>query len=117
MSNLKSIILGPKGSHTDIAYDMYATKCGISRSTKIYENSILKCISTLSRADNHIALLPIENSIHGTVAEVLDSIHHEDFIIETSFLFDIHHCVAKSPHSPDLSPVSKQPKNQAGLPH
>lgn len=76
----KLYYLGPKGSYTSIAVDIFLKKYLSQKTEKSCEiiavDSIYNIVKMMSESDSEliVAVLPIENSIEGVVREVQDSL-------------------------------------------
>jgi len=90
--------LGPKTSYSDLAKEEFAKKLGLVE----YIEKPMKTITALVKEfcnvcdENTYAVLPIENSIEGTVKETLDSIaniENKDIKILSETTIKIEHCL------------------------
>jgi prephenate dehydratase len=82
-------VLGPKFTYSDFATDRYIPKC-----EKKYYSNIWEVFDALKRGEVEKGIVPIENSIHGTVRETFDSLFKSDLKIITQISLPIHHCIA-----------------------
>jgi prephenate dehydratase len=94
----KIAVLGPRGSFTDIASDFIC-------SDKVYFETIPEIIKMLNKGKVKLAVIPIENSIHGTVIETLDGINYFDLHIIKSITLPIHHCFAVLPNNTSIDKI------------
>jgi len=78
-------VLGPRGSYTDAALEC---------DKKVYVDSISEVISAVGNGDVKLGVVPLENSIQGTVTEALDGINSSEVFIKESIVMPIHHCCA-----------------------
>lgn len=85
----KYAVLGPEGSFTDEAIDFHDKKC-----EKIYFDNIGDVISALKNDMVDFAVVPMENSIGGTIAEAIDLIYINNLNIEKSLVLPIRYCAA-----------------------
>lgn len=85
----KIAVLGPKYTYSDFAADHYTSKYD-----KVYFSSIWEVFDAVKRGDVEKGIVPIENSIHGTVRETFDSIFKSDLKIIAQLSLPIHHCIA-----------------------
>ena len=88
-NNCKIGVLGPKFTYSDFAADRYTSKC-----TKKYYSNIWEVFDALKRGEVDQGIVPIENSIHGTVRETFDSLFKSDLKILEQLSLPIHHCIA-----------------------
>ena len=101
--------LGPEGTYTEEAaagYDPNATLISCSTMTAAYNAAVA------GEADE--AVLPIENSLGGAVAETLDLLIHQSGLqIRSEIVLPIHHCImAKHDTNPaDVKVVYSHPQS------
>jgi len=65
--------LGPGGSYTEMAKDLFCEKYGINVNLQP-TSTIKRVLEFIDETPNAIAVLPIENSIEGTVRETIDNL-------------------------------------------
>ena len=65
----KIAVLGPKGTYSDVAKELYLKDIKEEYET-VYYPSIIKAINAID--DNTIAIVPFENSLDGFILESLD---------------------------------------------
>lgn len=110
LKNIKTIAyLGPGGSYTEMAKDVFCEKYNLNdgsekmRETATTElinlqplNSIKKVIEFVDENPNAIAILPVENSIEGAVREAIDNLirtKNTNIRILSEFIMPIRHCL------------------------
>jgi len=82
-------ILGPEGSYSQQALRTYdASK------KPVFFDSIPDVIDALSTGKVERAILPFENSIHGTVLETLDGLYYRHFKIHDEIIVPVEHVIA-----------------------
>lgn len=86
-------VLGPKGTFTDHAASWYVRTCGLSVE-KLYYPTIWEVFEALKQKEIIRGIVPIENSIHGTVRETFDELFTSEMLIQYKFALPIHHCLA-----------------------
>ncbi len=86
-------VLGPKGTFTDHAASWYVKTCNLS-AKKTYYPTIWGVFEALKNQQIKQGIVPIENSIHGTVRETFDELFISDMLIRYKFALPIHHCIA-----------------------
>ena len=59
--------LGPKGTYSSYASDLYSQS-----DKKIPFNTINEVLNSLKTSESDKVIVPLENSIHGSIVEVLD---------------------------------------------
>jgi prephenate dehydratase len=82
-------ILGPKGSYSDQVGSEYSKD-----NNKVFFDSINEVILALSSKKIEGAVLPLENSIHGTILETLDGLYNHDLKINKEIILKIDHVLA-----------------------
>jgi prephenate dehydratase len=90
-------VLGPKFTFSDIAGDWYLSnfkdKKRLFFNKKLY-SYIWEVFEGLNCGEIQHGIVPIENSIYGTVRETLDYLFKSDVKIIQQFSLPIHHCIA-----------------------
>ncbi|MBI4128708.1 MAG: prephenate dehydrogenase/arogenate dehydrogenase family protein, partial [Parcubacteria group bacterium] len=82
-------ILGPAGTYSQEALSRYD-----SALRPLFFDSIHDALAAIRSGTVARALLPFENSIHGTVLETLDGIYRTRLKIIAEVVLDIKHCIA-----------------------
>ncbi len=78
-------ILGPKGSYSDQTSSEYNNK------DKKFFDSINEVVLSVASGESDEAIVPLENSIHGTVLETLDGVYNNNLKINKEIILDINH--------------------------
>ena len=87
MSNIG--YLGPKGTYSSYALDLYA-----QNDRKIPFNTINEVLNSLKTSESEKVIVPLENSIHGSIVEVLDFLASKnDFQILAELNLEINHSI------------------------
>jgi chorismate mutase/prephenate dehydratase len=98
-------VLGPRGSFTDAACDMHDIA-----EKKIFGENISEVIHAVKHGKVKAGILPIENSIQGTVTETLDGINYNNLHILKKVVIPIHHCCASlSAKRDDIKKIFSHP--------
>lgn len=97
--------LGPPGSYSELAAANYAswleTHQGIKATLKPY-NTIAKAIQSAASSETDVAVVPIENSIGGSVRDTLDLLWELDSLkIQNNLVIPIHHALLSQASSLD----------------
>lgn len=82
-------VLGPAGTYSDEAASIYDNNSNV-----VYFETIPEIIRALASGKIEKALLPMENSIQGTILETLDGIYRCDLKIVDEVILPIKHCIA-----------------------
>lgn len=86
--------LGPEKTFSDIACDSYIKKELNNNAKKKLYSSIWEVFDALKKGEIQKGIVPIENTIYGTVRETFDSLFQSDLFINMQFSLPIHHCLA-----------------------
>jgi prephenate dehydratase len=101
--------LGPKGTHSHNALLSYA---GGDVSAEPYP-TIQEVFGAVERGKVDLGIVPIENSVEGSVNATLDSLVFEsDLEIQAEVVRDIHHalCVAPGTALPEVTQIASHPQ-------
>ncbi len=82
--------IGPEGTFSDMAAKKYLR----GRGTVVYFSSIPLIFEALKKKAVGEAVVPVENSLEGTVGATIDNLFKHDFMIRDELVLDIHHSVA-----------------------
>ena len=100
--------LGPKTSYTDFAKEQFITSFEIKGYEEKPIRTITAIFSELNSNTDSLAVLPIENSIEGTVKETIDNlikIENDDIKIIGETVVSIEHCLIT--FAKDFSQIKK----------
>lgn len=99
MSFLSSVekiaYLGPGGSYTEMAKDLFCTRYGLNAPLESMK-TIKSALEFVDETPNSIAILPVENSIEGAVRETIDNLirtRNENVRILSEMVMPIRHCL------------------------
>lgn len=99
-SNSKKVgCLGPVGSYSEVAAEYL-----IPNTNLILADTITEVIKMVNDSQLDFGVVPIENSIHGSVVETVDALYQNKLYIERELIVPINHCAASL--SSDLKPDS-----------
>ncbi len=103
---MKVSFLGPEGSYSHLAaLNLYGKDSHISL---MPSHTISKIIQDLEENQTDIAVVPVENSIAGAVAETIDALlKTESVYINKEYILPITHCLLASSPDHKLSDISK----------
>lgn len=99
-------VLGPSYTFTDCAADLYIEKELKRAVSKELFCSVRDLFEALKNREIDLCVVPIENTIHGTVRESLDALFKSDACIVCQFSLPIHHCLAVK-HGTKSSDIAK----------
>ncbi len=103
----KIIYLGPKGSNSEFAVQIFMNKTGIKAECEAI-STISKAIEILDAGDNStIGILPIENSIEGIVRETIDGLikTKSELFIQAELPVPIFHCLMSKGKKEDIKTI------------
>lgn len=78
--------LGPKGTFSYLAAQQYQTEEEI---TYIAKSNLYEVVNSVSKDNNAVAVVPIENSIEGTINIVADGLTHQNIYVKGEIHLDI----------------------------
>ncbi len=87
--------LGPHGSFSEMAADAFCEKYNI-QATPMPLTTIRQVVEYVDNNPNTLGVLPVENSIEGTVTEALDNLmftKNPNIYILSEYIMPIHHCL------------------------
>ena len=88
--------LGPKTSYSDFAKEQFVNRFALNEYEEKPMRTITAIISEIDKHPENIAVLPIENSIEGTVKETIDNlikIENQNIKILGETVVSIEHCL------------------------
>lgn len=96
LQNIETIAyLGPGGSYTEMAKDIFCEKYNLNAPQQVMK-SIRSVLELLDETPNAVGVLPVENSIEGTVRESIDNLirtKNSNIRILSEFVMPIRHCL------------------------
>ena len=87
--------LGPSASFSEMAHDLFCNKYNI-KAAPVPQNTIRQVIEFVQDTPNSLGVLPVENSIEGTVRETLDNLmfcKNQNIQILSEIVMPIRHCL------------------------
>lgn len=87
--------LGPAGSYTEMAKDLFCKHYELNLNLQPM-NTIKQVLEFVDENPNSVAVLPVENSIEGTVRETIDNLiktKNENIQILSELIMPIKHCL------------------------
>lgn len=101
----KTALLGPAGSFTDEAAKKHS-----ENSEKMYFDNIKDIINAVKEGMTDYAIVPLENSIGGTIAEAIDQIYINKLKIEKVLILPIEYCAASLSRSTEPEIIMGHPQ-------
>jgi prephenate dehydratase len=95
--------LGPKGTFSYLAAQQYLTE---DEATYIPKSNLYEVVSAVSKDNNAVAVVPIENSIEGTINIVADGLTQENIYAKGEIHLDIQFALYGSDNA-DASSIEK----------
>ena len=102
----KVAVLGPIGSFSE---EMAINLVG-SRDPIEYFQTTTEVIEAVEGSKVDYGIVPIENSLHGTVVESIDGIYENGLYVEYALIMGIHHCIAALSKKVDIKKVLSHPQ-------
>jgi len=114
LQNVEKIAyLGPGGSYTEMAKDIFAQRYGFNAQQEPLK-TIRRVLQFVDETPNSIGILPIENSIEGAVRETIDNLirtNNSNIRILSEFVMPIRHCLlARTTELSSISNVISHPQ-------
>ncbi|MGM0771118.1 MAG: prephenate dehydratase [Halobacteriota archaeon] len=104
-------VLGPAGSYSDKAAKGWMEKQGISDSSSLlYYDDISDTFSAVIEGKTEIGIVPIENSIEGSVGITLDLLLDNDVTIIGEVVVPIGHCLLSRGKMDDIRVILSHPQ-------
>jgi prephenate dehydratase len=95
--------LGPKGTFSYLAAQQYLTE---DEATYVPKSNLYEVVSAVSKDNNAVAVVPIENSIEGTINIVADGLTQENIYAKGEIHLDIQFALYGSDNA-DASSIEK----------
>lgn len=114
LQNIQTIAyLGPGGSYTEMAKDIFCEKYDLNAPQEAMK-SIRSVLEFIDENPNTLGVLPVENSIEGTVRETIDNLirtQNSNIRILSEFVMPIRHCLlARTTEISSISGVISHPQ-------
>lgn len=104
-------VLGPAGSYSDKAAKGWMQKQGISgKASLLYYDDISDTFSAVIEGRTDIGIVPIENSIEGSVGITLDLLLENDVTIVGEIVVPIEHCLLSRGKISDIRVILSHPQ-------
>jgi chorismate mutase / prephenate dehydratase len=105
---MKITILGPQGTFSHEA----ALKLG-SGAEIDFQRTIRDVFETVEKGQDKVGLVPIENSVGGTVAETLDTLNGSKLTVERELIHPVIHYLASKGESNNITRIFTHPQSYA----
>ncbi|MGP8319676.1 MAG: prephenate dehydratase [Methanosarcinaceae archaeon] len=108
---MKIGVLGPKGSYSEKAVKQWIMEQGTKNEVSLeYYDDIPDTISAIVDKTVDIGVVPIENSIEGSVGITLDMLLENDLNIISEIVVSIEHCLLSRGKLPDIRLIISHPQ-------
>ncbi|MBQ9688314.1 prephenate dehydratase [bacterium] len=87
------VFLGPGGSYTEMAKDLFTTRYELYNAHQTPMKTIKSVVNYISETPNSLGVLPLENSIEGTIRETVDCIIKSNVNILSEITVPVKHCL------------------------
>ena len=101
---MKIAYLGPQASFTQLAASQI-----FPNEELVPQSNILDCFNAVKNNEVDKAVVPLENSIEGTVSMTLDYLYSFDVFIETELVMPIAHHLMIHPQNSELEKIISHP--------
>lgn len=109
---MKIAFLGPQASFTQLAASQI-----FPEEELVPQSNILDCFKAVKNNEVDKAVVPLENSIEGTVSMTLDYLYSFDVFIETELVMPIAHHLMIHPENSDFEKIISHPQALAQTAH
>lgn len=92
-STKQIVTLGPRFTFSDMAATHYIQSHQLDQEI-FYAKNLKQAIKFIANNDAKTAIIPIENSLHGTVRDTIDGLMKHDLVITNELILAINHCLA-----------------------
>ncbi len=110
-------VLGPEGSYSEKAANMWALEYGISGSELRYFADIEDAFLAAVQGKSDVSIIPIENSIEGSVGVTLDLLLENDAVIIAEIVVKIEHCLLSKGGPEKVKVILSHPQGLAQCRH
>lgn len=100
--------LGPKGTFSELACEKYKGFHG--EGEVIFCKNIKEIFDLVNDKKANIGMVPLENSLDGSVGETLDLLYRSNLNIIDEIIIEVNHCVAGLSFLDDIKIVMSHPK-------
>jgi|TARA_B100001971_G_C18130782_1_gene504706 prephenate dehydratase len=102
-------VLGPDGSYSTIAAKKYVEENNID-GTLLYQKTIYDLFELVKEEKAEMAIIPLENSLAGTIVETLDRINYSDLKIKDEIIIPINHCLITLNDTQSINKIISHPQ-------
>lgn len=110
-------IMGPEGSYSEKAAKLWATKYDLSGAEFRYFADIEDTFLAAVQGKSDISIIPVENSIEGSVGVTLDLLLEKDVIIIGEIVVKIEHCLLSKGGPEKVRVILSHPQGLAQCRH
>lgn len=110
-------VLGPEGSYSEKAASLWALKCGIKDAELRYFADIEDAFLAAVNGKSDISVIPVENSIEGSVGVTLDLLLENNAAIIAEIVVKIEHCLLSKGGPEKIKVILSHPQGLAQCRH
>jgi prephenate dehydratase len=110
-------VMGPEGSYSEKAARLWALKYGLSGAEFRYFADIEDAFLAAVHGKSDISIVPVENSIEGSVGVTLDLLFEEETVIVGEIVVKIEHCLLSKSGSEKIRIILSHPQGLAQCRH
>jgi prephenate dehydratase len=110
-------VMGPEGSYSEKAAKLWASEYNLSESDFRYFADIEDTFLAVVKGESDISIVPIENSIEGSVGITLDLLLEKDITIVGEVVVKIEHCLLSKGGPEKIRVILSHPQGLAQCRH
>jgi prephenate dehydratase len=110
-------VMGPEGSYSEKASKLWTLKYGLSDAEIQYFADIEDTFLAAVRGKSDISIIPVENSIEGSVGVTLDLLLEKDVVIVGEIVVKIEHCLLSKGRAENIRVILSHPQGLAQCRH
>lgn len=110
-------VLGPEGSYSEKAANLWALKYGINGAELRYFADIEDAFLAVVQGKSDVSIIPVENSIEGSVGVTLDLLLENDALIIAEIVVKIEHCLLSKGGPEKVRVILSHPQGLAQCRH
>ncbi|MCS3924701.1 prephenate dehydratase [Methanosalsum natronophilum] len=103
-------VLGPEGSFSQKASNLWHDKCDIDTISLNYYGDIPDVFQAAIKKEIDVGIVPVENSIEGSVGITLDELFENPIKIIGEVIVPIHHCLVSKGDLEDIKIILSHPQ-------
>jgi prephenate dehydratase len=110
-------VMGPEGSYSEKAANLWTAKCALYGAELKYFPDIEDTLLAAVQKKSDFSIIPVENSIEGSVGVTLDLLHEKDVRIVGEVVVKVEHCLLAKGRIEDIKIILSHPQGLAQCRH